>query len=96
MLVKDALPGFDVVAAENGRHALELVQEFKLDLVITDINMPELDGGQLLENLRAQFPHLKVLATSGYVDAEQVREHPFDGFVEKLLDLDASSNWSTT
>tara|TARA_B100000809_G_scaffold246606_1_gene274735 strand:- start:445 stop:1392 length:948 start_codon:yes stop_codon:yes gene_type:complete len=64
VLVKDALPGFDVVEAENGRHALELVQEFKLDLVITDINMPELDGGQLLENLRAQFPPLKC---SGHV-----------------------------
>ncbi len=64
VLVKDAPPDFDVVAAENGRHALELVQEFKLDLVITDINMPELDGGQLLENLRAQFPPLKC---SGHV-----------------------------
>jgi CheY-like chemotaxis protein len=44
LLVKDALPGFDVVEAENGRQALDVVQEVKLDLVITDIKMPVLDG----------------------------------------------------
>lgn len=87
LLIKDALPGFDVVEAENGKQALEVVQEYKLDLVITDINMPELNGLQLLQNLRAQYPGLKVLATSGYVDAEEVRKHPFDGFVEKPLAL---------
>jgi CheY-like chemotaxis protein len=87
LLIKDALPDFDVVEAENGVQALEAVQEYKLDLVITDINIPELNGLQLLQNLRAQFPDLKVLATSGYIDAEEVRKHPFDGFVEKPLAL---------
>ncbi|MFP6591113.1 MAG: response regulator, partial [Candidatus Latescibacterota bacterium] len=85
LLVKDALPGFDVVEAENGRQALDVVQEVKLDLVITDIKMPVLDGIKLLETLRAQFPGLKVLAASGYLDADDVCKHPFDGFVEKPL-----------
>ncbi|HJP33855.1 MAG TPA: response regulator [Candidatus Latescibacteria bacterium] len=88
LLVKDALPGFDIVEAEHGRQALEMVQEVKLDLVITDINMPEMDGMQLLENLKAQYPDLKVLATSGYVEAEEVHKHPFDGFIEKPLSLE--------
>ena len=82
LLVKDALPGFDVVEAENGRQALDVVQEVKLDLVITDIKMPVLDGIKLLATLRAQFPGLKVLAASGYLDADDVCKHPFDGFVE--------------
>ena len=85
LLVKDALPGSDVVEAENGRQALDVVQEVKLDLVITDIKMPVLDGIKLLETLRAQFPGLKVLAASGYLDADDVCKHPFDGFVEKPL-----------
>lgn len=85
LLVKDALPGFDVVEAENGRQALDVVQEVKLDLVITDIKMPVLDGIKLLATLRAQFPGLKVLAASGYLDADDVCKHPFDGFVGKPL-----------
>lgn len=85
LLVKDALPGFDVVEAENGRQALDVVQEVKLDLVITVIKMPVLDGIKLLATLRAQFPGLKVLAASGYLDADDVCKHPFDGFVGKPL-----------
>ena len=41
--------------------------------------------GKLLETLRAQFPGLKVLAASGYLDADDVCKHPFDGFVGKPL-----------
>ncbi len=88
LLVRDALPGFDVVEAGHGKEALDMIREVKLDLVITDINMPEMDGVQLLENLRSQFPELKVLAVSGYLDADQVREQPFDGFIEKPLALE--------
>lgn len=88
LLVKDALPGFDVVEADNGAQALDMVQEVKLDLVITDINMPEMDGLQLLEALRAQFPDLKVLAASGYLDSVEIQKHPFDGFIDKPLALE--------
>lgn len=86
-LVKEALPSFEVVEAGNGRQALELVQEAKLDLVITDINMPEMDGVRLLASLRAQFPDLPVLAASGYLDRGQLERHAFDGVIEKPLSL---------
>lgn len=88
-LVKDALPAIEVVEAENGAQALDVVQELKLDLVITDIRMPEMDGLALLEVLRAQYPQLPVVATSGYLDAEEIEEHDFDGFLEKPVSLDA-------
>lgn len=87
-LVKDALPSLEVVEAENGAEALEAVQEHKLDLVVTDIRMPEMDGIALLETLRAQYPQLPVLAASGYLDADEISEHDFDGFIAKPVALD--------
>ncbi|MEC8990826.1 MAG: response regulator [Candidatus Latescibacterota bacterium] len=86
-LLKDALPSFDVLEAADGAEALEMVGEEKLDLVITDIRMPEMDGFQLLEALRAQYPDLPVLATSGYIDEEEAQERDFDGFIEKPLSI---------
>jgi CheY-like chemotaxis protein len=88
LLVKDALPGFEVVEEQHGKEALDVIRDVKLYLVITDINIPEMDGVQLLEKLRAQFPAMKILAASGYLDADQVRKHPFDGFIEKPLALE--------
>ena len=87
-LVKDALPAIEVVEAENGQEALGVVQEHKLDLVLTDIRMPEMDGIALLAALRSQYPQLPVLAASGYLDAEEIGEHDFDGFVAKPVSLD--------
>ncbi len=87
-LVKSALPSFDVIEASDGAEALNLVGEEKLDLIITDIRMPGMDGIQLLEALRAQYPSLPVLATSGYMDAAEAAERAFDGFIEKPLSLE--------
>lgn len=87
-LVVDALPTFEVVEAEDGRQALDVVQEEKLDLIITDIKMPGMDGLELLANLRASFPSLKVLAASGYLDRGALEAHDFDGVVEKPLSLE--------
>ena len=87
-LVKDGLPSFDVIEASDGAEALDMMGEEKLDLIITDIRMPQMDGIQLLEALRAQYPDLPVLATSGYMDAAEATEHAFDGFIEKPLSLE--------
>ena len=81
--VKEALDGFTVVAAGDGREALAIVAEKKLDLVITEILTPNIDGFVLLENLRAQYPQLPVLAVSGNSDAEEVWIQDFDGYIEK-------------
>ena len=47
--------GFSVTTAEDGLKALDLVQVVQPDLVITDINMPNLDGIELTKRLREQF-----------------------------------------
>lgn len=49
--VKDA--GFEVVAAKNGQEALEKATGAKFDMVITDLNMPEMDGITFIRRLRS-------------------------------------------
>lgn len=83
--VKKALAAFMVVEAKSGREALEIVQEERLDLIITDIKMSEMDGVALLTNLRSKFPGLPVLAVSGYLGAEEMQNYGFDGFIDKPI-----------
>jgi len=86
-LVMQVLPAVTVLEASDGREALEIVQEEKLDLVITDVRMPIMDGFGLLTQLRSQFANLPVLAVSGFIDAVEVEKYDFDGFITKPLDL---------
>jgi two-component system chemotaxis response regulator CheY len=46
--------GFDVLEAEHGQDALNQLQSSTVDLVITDLNMPVMDGITLIQNLRSQ------------------------------------------
>ena len=87
--VKRALPIFEVIEAENGKAALQIIQQSTPSLVITDINMPEMDGLTLLAELRSECPDLPVLGLSGYVDAEKALNFGFDGFLEKPLRLES-------
>ncbi len=86
-LVLEALPSYSVVEAGDGREAIEVVSEQKVDLVLTDIRMPGMDGFALLERLRASNPDLPILAVSGYLEASEVREYAFDGFIDKPVSL---------
>jgi len=61
--------GYRVVTAEDGMDALaKFADEDHVDLLITDVVMPNMGGVELAERLLAQVPHLKVLYTSGYTD----------------------------
>jgi len=52
--------GHQPVTAINGRHALERLAEQPFDLVITDLNMPELDGSALVEHMRSDTRYHKI------------------------------------
>ncbi|WP_237152698.1 response regulator [Oryzibacter oryziterrae] len=49
--------GFEVVEAEDGVRALTVLQSGKVDLIITDINMPNMDGVTLVKRVRSQPSH---------------------------------------
>jgi len=59
------LQGHEVLEAKHGNEALQLQQASPLELVITDILMPEKDGLEVIMALRRQAPKLKVIAMSG-------------------------------
>ena len=68
MLLKNALTaqGFQVEGANDGVHGLERMHELAPDLLITDINMPRMDGFELIEAVRAlpQFRGTPILVLS--------------------------------
>jgi two-component system cell cycle sensor histidine kinase/response regulator CckA len=62
--------GYTVLEAASGVEALEIMaqQAKPVDLVVSDVVMPEMDGPTLLRELRGQYPHLKVIFVSGYAE----------------------------
>jgi two-component system, cell cycle sensor histidine kinase and response regulator CckA len=80
--------GYTVLEARHGGDALRIVEESgrQVDLVVTDLVMPEMGGKELAERLRAHRPGLKVLFMSGYTEkviAAGGIMPPNTGFVEK-------------
>lgn len=57
--------GHDVLEAPDGKVALSLLKEEAADLVICDLFMPEMDGVEVLRQLRRDYPNLRVVAISG-------------------------------
>jgi two-component system, NtrC family, response regulator AtoC len=58
--------GFESVAAESAAEALERVRDAAFDLVLTDLRMPEVNGIELLERIRADHPTLPVILITAY------------------------------
>ena len=59
------LAGHDVSLAGSGKEAVRLCQERAIDLVITDLVMPDMGGLELIHSLRQSHPNLPVIAISG-------------------------------
>jgi two-component system, cell cycle sensor histidine kinase and response regulator CckA len=80
--------GYTVIEARHGADGLRIVEQGdqKIDLVLTDLVMPEMGGRELVERLRARHPALKVLFMSGYSQRAVTVDGtmpPATGFVEK-------------
>jgi DNA-binding response OmpR family regulator len=86
------MSGYEVVAASDGETGYELANNQKPDLIITDINMPKMDGIQFVRRVRtnmalAQIPVLVVTAFGASVAREAV-EAGADASAEKPFDFD--------
>jgi len=72
--------GYEVLQADCGETALELVAKYDgpIDLLITDVVMPSMDGPTLVKNITQEMPDLKIIFISGYAEDAFRRDHDFD------------------
>lgn len=76
--------GYQVHTAANGRDALELLKTQSVDILFSDIIMPEMDGHELVRQVQQQFPQIKIQLVSGYSDMINA-EHELDELHERIL-----------
>jgi CheY-like chemotaxis protein len=62
--------GFEVLVAENGKRALGIITEQSVDLLITDLMMPEMEGLEMIRVLHKSRPLLPIVAISGAFDGQ--------------------------
>lgn len=61
---------YNIVTARNGKEALDklISMSSEIKLVLTDVIMPEMDGGTLSTIIKEKYPHIKIMFGSGYTD----------------------------
>ena len=65
---------FNILTALNGKNALEIVKKHKIHLLITDLQMPEMNGIELLTTLRKDIPEIKSIILTGHSDIDSYIE----------------------
>lgn len=88
LLLADTLTavGYQCVSANDGVQALNLLKQEEgdpVDLIITDVKMPKMDGLGLLKNVRQHYPELPVLFITGVASESLIAEASPDGYLAK-------------
>ena len=84
--------GYEVLLARGGKEAVQLYKENKekIDMVILDMIMPGMGGGETYDRMKEINPDIKVLLSSGYSidgEAEEILERGCDGFLQKPFNM---------
>jgi two-component system cell cycle sensor histidine kinase/response regulator CckA len=83
--------GYQVIDASGATEALALLHDGKeIDLLVADLDMPEISGDEMVRRIRAERPDLKVLYVTGYIDRLMDARPLWDG--EAFLDKPFSMN----
>lgn len=85
--------GFSVAEAENGTKGLQVAQELVPDLILMDINLPEIDGYEVTSRLKqiealADVPIVAMTANVMKGDREKTLAAGCDGYIQKPIDVD--------
>ena len=88
--------GHKVFKAYSGSEGLKIFETNRnqIDLIISDLNMPEMDGQEVVDKLRKIDHHVKVLLSSGALsdsDEKEVINRGFDGFIKKPYNINTLS-----
>ena len=86
--------GYTIIFAENGTEAMRIATEAEFDLVLMDINLPDIDGYTLTSQLRqlSKLKDVPIIALTANVmkgDRERSLEAGCDGYIQKPVDVDA-------
>jgi two-component system, chemotaxis family, chemotaxis protein CheY len=82
--------GYKIVSASNGIEALELMASKTVDLVLTDLNMPQMDGFELSKNIRSEaayrdLPIIMVTTEAGEIDKKMGMDAGVTAFLTKPI-----------
>ncbi len=85
--------GYEVMEAENARQALDALKAIIPDIILLDINMPDMDGYTLTSKIKANpalhnIPIVAITANVMRGDREKVFNAGCDGYIEKPIDVD--------
>ncbi len=86
-----ASEGYRVEQASDGIEALEVLKKHLFDLVLSDIVMPRMDGFALIQHVRSNYPHTRILAMTAYFQADSETRFSVagsDGFIRKPVVFD--------
>jgi len=88
--------GYDVLPATSGQEALELFEKDKdiIDIILLDMVMPGISGGETFDKVKTINPEAKVLLSSGYSihgEAKEILKRGCDGFIQKPFNLEQLS-----
>ena len=61
-------------AAEGGRQAIQLMEEYPVDVVLPDLRMPDLDGMDVLKTIKQRWPDSEVVVITGYPSIETAKQ----------------------
>ena len=78
------LAGYEVCVAQDGRMALDVIESKEPDLVISDIQMPRMDGHALLKHVKKRWPELPMMIMTAYGSIERAVQAMRDGAVDYL------------
>ena len=76
--------GYKVFSAQDAKQALKILQSETIDLVLSDVLMPDMDGFQLAGIIQKQYPNIKIQLTSGYTDNRET-DHMDNSLRKNLL-----------
>ena len=80
--------GFEIIGlAEDGQQALELIEKKKPQIVLTDIKMPHMDGLELTEKIKGQYPQIRVIVLSCYNEFDFIKRAMKLGADDYILKL---------
>ncbi|MBN1847147.1 MAG: MEDS domain-containing protein [Deltaproteobacteria bacterium] len=88
--------GYRILTANSGKEALEIYEmnHDRIDLVILDMVMPEMGGGEVYDRMKSINPHVQVLLSSGYSiegEAQEILKRGCNGFIQKPFGMEQLS-----